>query len=103
MLMTGTCLGIADSNESRISEYSLSVAENDVIILQSDGLMDSTNESNVPFDHVKSQKNFIAEINKERSAQQILDAITKKVEIHIGLDKSFDDDATIVVLKIAKD
>lgn len=102
ILITGTSLGITDSSESQISEFSLSVAENDVIILQTDGLMDSINENNVPFDHVKSQKKIIAEINQERSAQKILDAITKKAEIHIGLDKSFVDDVTIAVLKIAK-
>jgi serine phosphatase RsbU (regulator of sigma subunit) len=65
--------------------------------------MDSTNDSNVPFDHVRSQKKFMAEIKKERSAQQILDAVMEKAEIHKGLDKSFDDDVTIVILKIAKD
>ena len=101
--LSGTCLGITDSNKCQISEFDLPVAENDVIILQTDGLMDSTNESNVPFDHVKSQKKFMAEINKERSVQQILDAIMEKAEIHKGLDKSFDDDVTIAVLKIAKD
>jgi hypothetical protein len=45
----------------------------------------------------------MAEIKKERSAQQILDAVMEKAEIHKGLDKSFGDDVTIAILIIAKD
>jgi sigma-B regulation protein RsbU (phosphoserine phosphatase) len=99
--LVGTSLGVTRGDDCRIDTKSLSVDQGDILILQTDGLMDSTNESNVPFDHVRSQKKFMVEIKKERSAQQILDSIMKKAEIHIGLDKSFDDDVTIAVLKIA--
>jgi serine phosphatase RsbU (regulator of sigma subunit) len=101
--LAGTSLGVTRGDDCRIDIKSLSVSQGDVLILQTDGLMDSTNESNVPFDHVKSQKKFMAEIKKERSAQQILDAVMAKAETHKGLDKSFDDDVTIAILKIAKD
>jgi serine phosphatase RsbU (regulator of sigma subunit) len=101
--LAGTSLGVTRGDDCRIDMKSLSVSQGDVIILQTDGLMDSTNESNVPFDHVRSQKKFMAEIKKERSAQQILDAVMEKAEIHKGLDKSFGDDVTIAILIIAKD
>jgi serine phosphatase RsbU (regulator of sigma subunit) len=101
--LVGTSLGVTRGDECRIDMRSFSVSQGDVLIVQTDGLMDSTNESNVPFDHVRSQKKFMAEIKKERRAQQILDAIMEKAEIHKGLDKSFDDDVTIAVLKIAND
>ena len=100
--MPGTSLGVTNGDECLISECILTVAENDVFILQTDGLLDTTNNHNAPFDHVKSQKKFMTEINKERSAQQILDAILKKAEIYKGPDKSFDDDVTIAVLKKIK-
>jgi serine phosphatase RsbU (regulator of sigma subunit) len=100
--LVGTSLGVTRGDDCRIDTKSLSVGQGDILILQTDGLMDSTNESNVPFDHVRSQKKFMVEIKKERSAQQILDSIMKKAEIHKGLDKSFDDDVTFAVLKIAK-
>ena len=98
--LTGTSLGVTRGDACRIPEKKFGVGENDILILQTDGLMDSTNSGNVPFDHVKSQKKFMKEIKKGKSSRQILDAILKKVNTHKGKDASFGDDVTIAVLKI---
>ena len=98
--LTGTSLGVTRGDACRIAEKKFGVGENDILILQTDGLMDSTNKGNAPFDHVKSQKKFMKEIKKGKSSQQILDAILKKVNTHKGKDASFGDDVTIAVLKI---
>lgn len=98
----GTSLGVVRGDECRIGEKRLSIKEGDVFIFQTDGLMDTTDNDDVPFEYVKSQHKIREEIKKNLSSQQILDAIIGKANIHKGPDKSFDDDVTIAVLKLTQ-
>jgi serine phosphatase RsbU (regulator of sigma subunit) len=97
--VNGTCLGVLGAEDYRISDNSFVFDLDDCLILQTDGLMDSTNTDDIPFDRVRSQRRFMDEITKDKPAQEILDDIVKQVGLHTGEENRFDDDATIVVFK----
>jgi serine phosphatase RsbU (regulator of sigma subunit) len=85
--------------ECQISEASLAFGKDDCLIIQTDGLVECFNDRNEPFDRLKSQKKFMEQIKKERSSQQVLDAVMAKVHRHKGKDREFQDDVTIAVIK----
>ena len=97
--MKSTPLGMYGAGEGQIKEESFSLGKGDFIIIQTDGLIECFNSSNEPFDRLKSQEKFMGEINKGRTAQQVIDAIMEKVIIHMGKERELDDDVTLVVLK----
>ncbi|NVM26290.1 MAG: SpoIIE family protein phosphatase [Desulfobacterales bacterium] len=97
--LAGTPLGMCEGRECQITEDSFSVGKDDFLIVQTDGLIECFNNRNEPFERLKSQRKFMEEINKERSSQEVLDAIMEKVNRHKGEDKEFDDDVTIAVIK----
>ncbi len=97
--LIGNPLGVREKNEFQIDEISFSFKKNDVLILQTDGLIESIDENNEPFERIKSQNKFIEEIRKDRNSEQILDAIMEKANAHKGKNKEFTDDVTIVVIK----
>ncbi|MBW2065058.1 MAG: SpoIIE family protein phosphatase [Deltaproteobacteria bacterium] len=103
ILLRGTPLGMGSDRETRIPEYSFTLKENDVLILQTDGLIECFNDRGEPFDSLKSQKRFMEEIREDRSAGQILKSILGAVERHKGKERDFEDDVTIVVLKKTRD
>ena len=95
----GSCLGVFSGEDLNIGEKSLFFHVDDCLVIQTDGLMDTTNESDEPFEQVKDQKRFMGEIGRARPAQKILEGIVEKVNLHSGRSGHFDDDATIVVFK----
>jgi len=97
--LKGTPLGMSMDGECQISEASLAFGKDDCLIIQTDGLVECFNDRNEPFDRLKSQKKFMEQIKKERSSQQVLDAVMAKVHRHKGKDREFQDDVTIVVIK----
>jgi sigma-B regulation protein RsbU (phosphoserine phosphatase) len=97
--LKGTPLGMSVDGECQISEASLSFGKDDCLIIQTDGLIECFNDSNEPFDRLKSQMRFMDQIRKERSSQQVLDAVMERVHRHRGKDREFEDDVTIVVIK----
>jgi serine phosphatase RsbU (regulator of sigma subunit) len=97
--MKSTPLGMYGAGEGQIEEKSFSLGKGDFIIIQTDGLIESFNRKNEPFDRLKSQAKFMEVIKKGRTAQQVIDAIMEKVIIHMGEEREFDDDVTLVVLK----
>jgi len=99
ILMKGTPLGMGSDKETRIPEHSFTLKENDVLILQTDGLIECFNERGEAFESLKGQKRFMEEIREDRSAREILKSILGAVERHKGIDRNFEDDVTIVVLK----
>ncbi len=92
-------IGVLTGDESNIAEKSFSMDEDDFLIVQTDGLIDCTNESNEPFERLSSLKKFTDQIKKEKSSQQVLDSIMKAAHDHKGENRDFEDDVTIVVLK----
>ena len=97
--LTGTSLGICQEDTCQIDDRSFAFGQNDFIILQTDGLIECINKKNMPFDRIKSQKKFIQEIKKGRSARQVVDAIMNKADRFKGRDQEFQDDITLVVIK----
>jgi serine phosphatase RsbU (regulator of sigma subunit) len=99
ILLMGTPLGMSENGEYQITETSLTFGKDDFLIIQTDGLIECFNKENEPFDRLKSQKNFMEQVKRDRSSQQVLDAIMGKVNKHKGKDREFEDDVTIVVIK----
>lgn len=99
ILLKGTPLGMGNGGETRIPEHRFTLRENDFVILQTDGLIESFNKRGEPFDRLKGQKRFMREIREERSARDVLEAVLKSVDRHKGGGRNFEDDVTIVVLK----
>ena len=97
--MKSTPLGMYGAGEGQIEEKSFSLGKGDFIIIQTDGLIESFNRKNEPFDRLKSQEKFMEVIKKGRTAQQVIEAIMEKVIFHMGEEREFDDDVTLVVLK----
>ncbi|MFQ6079873.1 MAG: PP2C family protein-serine/threonine phosphatase, partial [Thermodesulfobacteriota bacterium] len=97
--LKSTPLGMFEDGECQISETSLAFGKNDFLIIQTDGLIECFNDKNEPFERLKSQKKFMEQIKKDRSSQQVLDAVMEKVHRHKGKDREFEDDVTIVVIK----
>jgi serine phosphatase RsbU (regulator of sigma subunit) len=97
--LIGNPLGVREKNEFQIDETKFYFKKNDVLILQTDGLIESTDENDEPFERIKSQKQFIEAIRKDRSSQQILDAVMEKVNVHKGKNREFTDDVTIAVIR----
>ena len=97
--LKGIPLGMSEDGECQVSETRLPFGKDDFLIIQTDGLIECFNKGNEPFERLKSQKKFMEQIKKERSSQQVLDAIMGKVNRHKGKDKGFEDDVTIVVIK----
>jgi sigma-B regulation protein RsbU (phosphoserine phosphatase) len=97
--MKSTPLGMYGAGEGQIKEESFCLGKGDFIIMQTDGLIECFNSNNQPFDRLKSQEKFMGEIKKGRTAQQVIDAIMEKVIFHMGKEREFDDDVTLVVLK----
>jgi len=95
----GTPLGMYDGDEGEMKEKTFSLGKGDFIIVQTDGLIECFNRKNEPFDRLKSQKNFMDLIQDDHTAQQVLDAIMKKVIAHKGKERDFDDDVTMVIIK----
>lgn len=98
----GACLGVLGAEDYQISDKSIFFALGDCLILQTDGLMDSINSDDEPFERVRSQRRFMEAIKKDKPAQTILDDIVEQVGLHTGRKNQFDDDATIVVFKRKK-
>ena len=61
--------------------------------------MSRLNGEGESFDNFLCQDRFIEEINKERSAQDVIDAVVEKARAYMGSGRSFNDDITIVVAK----
>jgi sigma-B regulation protein RsbU (phosphoserine phosphatase) len=97
--MKSTPLGMYGAGEGRIEEKSFSLGKGDFVIVQTDGLIECFNSENEPFDRLKSQEKFMGVIKKGRTAQQVIDAVMEKVMTHMGQEREFDDDVTLVVLK----
>jgi serine phosphatase RsbU (regulator of sigma subunit)/glyoxylase-like metal-dependent hydrolase (beta-lactamase superfamily II) len=97
--LTGTSLGICQEDACQIDDRSFAFGINDFIMLQTDGLIECVNRKNIPFERIKSQKKFIQEIKKGRSAQAVIDAIMNKVNRFKGRSQAFQDDITLVVIK----
>lgn len=100
IVLIGNPLGSCEGDECQIGEESYRFEKNDVVIMQTDGLIDCTNARNEPFDKLKSQKKLMGLIKKEKSAQEVLDAFIESAHHHLGKDKGFDDDVTVAVIKI---
>lgn len=100
IVLVGHPLGVCEADECQIEEESYRIEKNDVVVLQTDGLIDCTNEKNEPFEKLKSQKKLMELIKKGMDAQQVLDAFIESANEHKGEDKGFDDDVTIAVIKI---
>jgi serine phosphatase RsbU (regulator of sigma subunit)/glyoxylase-like metal-dependent hydrolase (beta-lactamase superfamily II) len=98
--LVGTPLGICEADECQIGEERYPFEKNDVVILQTDGLLDCTNAKNQAFDSIKSQRKLTRLISGDMSAQQMLKAFIDTANRHKGKDKGFDDDVTIVVIKL---
>ena len=96
---TGTPLGMYGAGDGQIMEESVALDKGDFIIAQTDGLIECFNKKNEPFDRLKSQEKFMGAIKEGRTAQQVIDAVMEKVRTHMGKDRDFDDDVTLVVLK----
>ena len=79
---------------------SLTIGKGDVFIFQTDGLMDTVNNDDIPFDYFTTQKRFMDEIRPGLVSRQILDGIIEKAALHKGTEKPYDDDVTIGVVKI---
>ena len=99
LALVGNPLGICGGDEFQITQASFLFEKNDILILQTDGLTDCTNEKNEPFDRIKSQKKFLSLVKEGKSSQEILDALMKKVNLHKGKEAEFTDDVTIVVIR----
>ncbi len=97
--LTGIPLGMSEDGECQISETSVAFGKDDFLIIQTDGLIECFNDRNEPFERLKNQKKFMDQIKRQRSSQQVLDAVMEKVQRHKGKDKEFEDDVTIVVVK----
>jgi serine phosphatase RsbU (regulator of sigma subunit) len=97
--MKSTPLGMYGAGEGQIEEKSFSLGKGDFVIVQTDGLIESFNSENEPFDRLKSQEKFMEVVKKGRTAQQVIDAIMEKVKLHMGQEREFDDDVTLVALK----
>ncbi len=97
--LKGTPLGMSVDGDPQISEASLAFGKDDFLIIQTDGLIECFNDRNEPFDRLKSQKKFMEQLKRNRSSQQVLDAVMEKVHRHKGKDREFEDDVTIVVIK----
>jgi serine phosphatase RsbU (regulator of sigma subunit) len=95
-------IGLCKGEECKFLEKSFTLEENDFIILQTDGLIDCANDKNEPFERLKSLKKFTDQIDKGKSAQQVLDSIIQAANKHKGEDRDFGDDVTIVVVKKTK-
>lgn len=99
ILLMGTPLGMYNGDDFQIMETSLTVGKNDFLLFQTDGLIECFNDRNEPFERLRNQGKFMEQIKKDRSSQQVLDAIMEKVHAHKGKRKEFDDDVTIVITK----
>jgi serine phosphatase RsbU (regulator of sigma subunit) len=97
--MKSTPLGMYGVGEGQIEEKSFPLDKGDFVIVQTDGLIECFNGKNEPFDRLKSQEKFMGVIKKGQAAQQVIDAIMEKVIFHMGKEREFDDDVTLVVLK----
>jgi sigma-B regulation protein RsbU (phosphoserine phosphatase) len=100
IVLIGNPLGVREADECQIAEESYGFEKDDVIILQTDGLIDCTNTRNERFEKLKSQNKLMALIKKEKSAQEVMDAFIESAHHHLGKDKGFDDDVTVAVIKI---
>jgi serine phosphatase RsbU (regulator of sigma subunit) len=100
IVLIGKPLGVSEADEFQIPEESYRLEKDDVIIVQTDGLIDCTNARNEPLEKLKSQKKLMELITKEMSARQVLDTFVESAYIHMGKDKGFDDDVVIAVIKI---
>ena len=100
IVLIGNPLGIFEGDECLIGEESCRFEKNDILIMQTDGLIDCTNARNEPFDKLKSQEKLMRLIKKEKSAQDVLDVFIESAHHHLGKDKGFDDDVTVAVIKI---
>ena len=97
--MKSTPLGMYGAGEGQIEEKSFTLSKGDFVIVQTDGLIESFNRENEPFDRLRSQEKFMGVIKKGRTAQQVIDAVMEKVIFHMGKESEFDDDVTLAVLK----
>jgi sigma-B regulation protein RsbU (phosphoserine phosphatase) len=97
--LVGTPLGVCRDDECLIQETRLTVESNDLLIFQTDGLIDCSNMKGEPFESVKSQTKIMEEIKEGRRSVEILDAIIQKVKRHRGENQGFGDDVTMAILK----
>jgi serine phosphatase RsbU (regulator of sigma subunit) len=97
---TGTPIGMYEPDEGIIPEYRLDTEKDDVFIFQTDGLIESFNLRGEQFDRLKTQQKFIDRIGRGERARHVLDAIMAKVHEHHGGSVDFDDDITIVIVKM---
>ena len=97
---TGTPIGMYEPDEGIISEYRLDTGKDDVFIFQTDGLIESFNHRGEQFDRLKTQQKFIDQIGQGQRARHILDGIMAKVHQHHEGSLGFDDDVTLVIVKM---
>ncbi|MBW1960342.1 MAG: SpoIIE family protein phosphatase [Deltaproteobacteria bacterium] len=97
--LVGTPLGTCRGDECLIQETSFTVETGDVLIFQTDGLIDCRNTNGEPFESVKSQRKIMKEIKEGKGSGEILDAIIQKANLHMGEHEGFEDDVTMAVFK----
>lgn len=79
-----------------IEETKLSLSEDDLLVLYTDGIVEALNERNTFYG--TQRLNNILKVNKARSAKQILELLSSDVQSFIGSAKQHDD-MTVMIMK----
>ncbi len=99
LTLIGHPIGLFQGEEFDVGSAAFEVNENDFLLLQTDGIIECFNDKGESFDNFLCQDKIIEEIDKEGSAQDVIDAVVEKARSYMGSGRSFNDDITIVVFK----
>lgn len=96
--LSGTPVGMSDDEDFSIGEIEIEMHSDDILILQTDGLIEATNAEQVQFDNALTQANIAKIVNCRHYPKDIIESIIKTVW-EFGGGKKFQDDYTIAAIK----
>lgn len=97
----GIGIGLAkgDSFDKHIEEVELSLSEDDILVLYTDGITEALNEGHTFYG--SQRLNSTLKRNKQKSAKEILELLANDVRTFIGNAKQHDD-MTMLIMKLKK-
>jgi sigma-B regulation protein RsbU (phosphoserine phosphatase) len=93
--LTGMALGVLE--EAEWEEAAAQMAEGDVLALYSDGITDAQNAQEALFGAERLQA--VLQANRQRSAQEVQDALLAEVRAFVGDAPQFDDMTLMIVVR----
>jgi len=98
---SGMGIGLAKGEkfEQHIEEVEIPLAENDLLVLYTDGIVEALNERETFYG--EQRLNNILKRNQQQSAKEILETLSNDVKSFVGKAKQHDD-MTMLVMKLTK-